>query len=227
MTFRPKMKEALDYEISFGLDSRLSKKWALVIIGIFTLIFSAAAYYIYNLNFGLDERGVFERQIDALEKSASKRGANPETKLNLALSYYLNGDTDKASRQYEELLEENPNNAAANIYYGLILADQQQYSKAQAYLEKGVALAPEREKLAYLYLGICAYQTGSLDKASKYFAISSRVNSSSPLNSYYLGLIAKKRGDYQKAKTEFSKALKQAGGDFPVASQELLSMPKK
>lgn len=221
MRFGQKIKNLLEYKISIDPNARLNRQKALRILGVVTAAVVILGYVMgEKLIWGIDNRSVYDRQIDVLQQ-ASKNPDNPESKTDLALTYYLKGENDKAQELFEEVLKQDQDNPAANIYYGLILADLKQYRDALPYLLRGTRKEPEREKLAYIYLGISYYQLGGYDQALSNLELGTKLDPGSALGHFYLGLAYKKRGDKQNARTALEKALTLSGNNYPEAVKEL------
>lgn len=141
--------------------------------------------------------------------------------MELALAYYLNGDTPEAEGLLNHILKDNQNHGLANIYLGLIKADQREYRAAIPYLEKGIRLAPGQEPLAFGYLGQCYYHIGNLKQAAGFLQQACQVEPESPVNFYYLGLVQSRQGAVSQARVSLSKALKLAGNNYPEAQTAL------
>jgi tetratricopeptide (TPR) repeat protein len=216
-----KINNLLDYKINIDLNARLSREKAYRILGMVTVVTIISGYIIGEAFFwGLDRRGVFDRQIEVLEK-ASENPDNLHSKADLALAYYMKGETGKAQGLYEDVLRQDIEHAVANIYYGLILADQKQYRDAVPYLLRGVRKEPRRENLAYIYLGISYYELGGNDQAVQYLETGTKLDPGSALGHYYLGLAYKNRGDKKNAAAALEKALILTGNNYPEAAGAL------
>lgn len=220
MNLRKKLLKVLNYRISFNLDTRFRLLPAFCIILSFCIILFIVGYGIREKIPVSDKRGVFTRQIE-IYKEKSKGNNDINTKLQLALLYYLDNKKEEALGLYKEILKVDQENPSANIYYGLILADQRKYGDSIPYLEKGITKKQNLEKLAYLYLGISYYNVDKVDLALKNLDIYNKISPGSPISQYYFGLIYKKKGNYKRAKDSFVYALKLSGGDYPEASREL------
>lgn len=226
MQIIPKISRIFEYRVALDLDARLSRTQALIIILMFIGLICAMGFFVAKVLLQPDNQSVYQQKIAILEQESEKNN-NLETQVELALAYYLQGNTEHAQGLFEELLRQDKENAAANIYYGMILADLKKYREAIPLLEKGLIKAPNREKLAYRYLGLSYYQTGNLGKALHYLKVSVALDPGSPLCDYYLGLVYKKQGDYRQAQLYLNKAVKMTAGNFPEAQKELRSLPTK
>ncbi len=227
MNLGQKINNLLEYKININLNAELSKKKAVWIVGSVTVVLFVLGFLVGETMFwGGDTRGVFERKIEVLEK-VSKKTDNPQSKIDLALAYYLNDETEQAQGLFEEILRQEANNAAANIYYGLILADRQKYREALPYIEKGIEKEPQREKLAYIYMGISYYQLGKFDQALRALDTGLKLDPGSAVGHYYLGLVYKKRGDNKSAGAALNKALILSGDNYPAAAKALQELPVK
>jgi len=222
-----KINNILEYKISVDLDAKLSRKKALWIIGAVTVIIFTLGYIIGETMFwGEDSRSVFDRQIDVLEQ-ASEKPDNIRSKVDLALAYYLKGETTQAGDLFEEIISKDKDNATANIYYGMILADQKQYRDALPYLLKGIEKDPRQEKLAYLYTGISYYHLGGFEQARTHLEKATKIDPGSSVGYYYLGVSYKKLGNTNNARKALEKAIVLSGNNYPEAVKELKELPGK
>ncbi len=226
MNFGGGIKKILDQPIKFDLEAKVTPKIALVTTTCFILMLGLLGSFISSKITNFNNQDVFSKKVELLQEASEATGAL-ETKSELALAYYLKGEPEQAGKIFLEILQQDSNNTTANIYYGLILTDQQKYPQAISFLEKGVKNDPNREKLAYLYLGQSYYHTGQLGKALTNLEISSKVNPQSPLNYYYLGLIYKQQQNYPKARAAWNRALGLTGGNYPEVTRELKGLPTK
>lgn len=226
MGLSDKIKGFLEYKISLNPNTEISIKKAIALVIIFAAITALTGYYIGGKIFwGVDSRSVFERQIEVLKDA--KNNNNLQAKVDLAVAYYLKGDFNTAQVLFREILQQDKNNAAANIYYGLILADSKNYGESIPYLAKGISIDPRREKLSFLYLGISYYQVGDIDNALQYLTSSTKINPGSSVAYYYLGLAYEKKNDIVNARTALQKALALSGNNYPEAENELARLPKQ
>lgn len=197
--------------MKFCLKMRIKKSTAFVIILLFTLATLLGGYIVCQIWGNVSKTTVLGQYYTN----------DSEEQTKLALAYYLNGDKAKAQSLCEKILAKNPNSGGANLYYGLILADEAKYKESIPYLRKGISVMPNQERAAYLYLGMSYYYTHNYDQAQLYLDESTKIFPGSPLNYYYLGLIAKVHGNLISAEALFNKAIGMSGGSFPEAVNEL------
>ncbi len=224
MGWGQRLSQILERKITIDFDAQINLKRTLLLTLIFSFFLLALGYGIGKKLFWSDSRGVFDRKVESLARAG---GADDlELKSEMAFAYYLKGNAGQAQKLYEQILSQDNANAAANIYYGLILADQKKYPDAIPHLETGIKQEPGREKLAYLYLGLSYYNLGDLDKALSFLDISAKVDPGSSQTHYYLGLAYKKKGYYKEAEAALNNSLKLSGGNYPEAAKELQGLPK-
>lgn len=93
------------------------------------------------------------------------------------------------------------------------LLNQGKKTEAIAALKKINAASPTNS-LPLMGLGFYNYQNGKLEDAEVYFNEALKLNSSlSDYANYFLGVIAKSRGDFEKARKHYSTALSQGASD--------------
>lgn len=214
-----------EYKFNINLNTRLNRTQAMLLIISFTGLLLVLGNFAAKQVLWSETRSLYQQKIAVLEQGSEKSN-NLNNQVELALAYYLQGNNSRAKAIFEEIISQNQDNAAANIYYGMILSDQQSYSAAIPLLEKGLTKEPGREKLAYRYLGESYYQTGQTEQAVQKLKISETIEPGSPLTQYYLGLCYQKLGNFPAARTKLVKALQLTGGNFPEAQKVLGGLPK-
>lgn len=218
MGFFRTVTRIMNCPVRVNLRYRFTAGTASIIVLLFVAVCGSTAYYLTYLR--VDFQGDFARKIAFLENSGARLSLDRNT-VDLALAYYLKGETKQAERLFTSILEANQHNGLANIYLGLIFADQGKYLSAIPYLEKGIQTAPMEEPLAFGYLGLCYYRVGNNEKAIRFLEMACQTEAESPVNYYYLGLLHSKQGDVSQARIDLKKALLLAGNNYPEASTAL------
>lgn len=224
MEMLQRISRIFEYKLSINLNARLNRTQAMLLIIAFTGLLVVLGYFAAKQVLWSETRSFYQQKIAVLEHGSEKSN-NLDNQVELALTYYLQGNTPRAQNMFQDILGQNKDNAVANIYYGMILADQQNYLEAIPLLVKGLTKEPDREKLAYRYLGISYYQTGQTEQAVQKLKISEAIDPGSPLNQYYLGLCYQKLDNLPAARTKLSRALQLTGGNFPEAQKVLGGLP--
>jgi tetratricopeptide (TPR) repeat protein len=125
----------------------------------------------------------------------------------------LAGETDEPLAQAKELLDRD-DTAENRLDYALLLLAAQQNSAARSQLEM-LTRDPESKPVALRLLGLIEFQEGQLDEASARFA--ELVTTGKFLDDalYYLGLIAERHGDLERALRLYAQV---QGGENAVAA---------
>ncbi len=212
-------------------EIRIGKGKAFTLVIIFTLIISAGAYYLFASDWlKTERRDVYQFSNDLLQDKLSLNPADINTKLDLAVSQYLQGKTGDAFNTYKSILKQDPQNTSALLYMGLIKVDMKDYQNAIPLLEKVVSFNPVfQPRLLYYNLGIAYFKTGDYAKAAKNLKVAAEVDSGSGPASFYLGMAYFKLGQYQNARIPLEKAVKlgQNPSEANKALQEIDSQLKK
>lgn len=196
-----------------GLNTRINFKLAMLLISLFTVIVFGAGFSLtYKYWLKTDKRNVYELKMDLLKEQLQKNPLNEEVQLDLALSLYLDGQSEQALSNYQKVLKLNPKNITALLYLGLIKVDLKQYQDAIPYLEKVVSVRPDfMERLLYYNLGIAYLNTNNYQKARDSLNIASGIDPGSAHAKYSLGVTYFKLKQYDKAKLFLEQAIKIGG----------------
>ncbi|MCL3779719.1 hypothetical protein EMN47_04865 [Prolixibacteraceae bacterium JC049] len=109
----------------------------------------------YNQGNFHHQQGNYHAAIDAFKQSAKLEGEVVEPLVNASMSYSMLGDFAQAEEKLLEALKRQPNNAAANFNYGLLMGQMKRMDEAKAALEKALQydknMAPAAYNLAVMY----------------------------------------------------------------------------
>jgi len=89
-----------------------------------------------NLGYFLILKGDYDRAISFNEEAYEYSDSDTGILDNLALSYYMKGEHEKASGIYEKLMKLNPDFITAYYYYALLLIERKDYENALDNLKK-------------------------------------------------------------------------------------------
>ena len=143
----------------------------------------------------------YRNALDYFIKAYKKDKKNKEAMLKAALCYKMLNMTDKSVELTNKVFEKNITDA--RIYY---IASKVDDIKNVQYLKKAVALDPLMTE-AWLALADMAIQNNRLELARTYLKPVKYVDSKNSRYYYYQGLINKKLGHLDAAKSNFKKAL--------------------
>jgi serine/threonine-protein kinase len=112
-------------------------------------------------------RGEKERALATLADVRRKAPNDPTVFIIAGMLYRLNGLYDKAIRQYDKLLELNPNDIVIACYNrGRIYTYRHEYDKAIAEFEKARAVEPEHP-LIKTFLALTWFNQGRIDQCQQ------------------------------------------------------------
>ena len=196
----------LNQEIKIDLDQRISRKQAYIIIcGVVALVLGIG-YLAGNLWFWNPNRNYFEYQIEQFSKNP---GESSETRIELAMATYLNGDVPTAERILRGILAKEPKNNMASLYLGLILSDQKRFNEAISLLSSSTKQIQGLEaRMVYLYLGKDYLAVGQPRLAAQYLGNAEVLDPGNPVVYYTLGQAYEKLNNFKKAVSYYEKALK-------------------
>ncbi len=135
-------------------------------------------------------------RLPALTTALSERAANA----------FGQGKWDEARKAYEEMLQEDPNNALTLANLGAVEQNADHLKAAQSYMMRAVAINPTLQQ-TWIALGMCSYEKGDT-----YLALSalSRATHEDPTDAKahnYLAVIVKKLGWLDAAEAELQRAI--------------------
>lgn len=217
----------LNYKIEINMEKRISRNKSLVIVAIFVLCLAGAGYYIGEHWFWVNNTNYYEYEMGNLEKKLSDNPESSNTKSEIAMTAYLNGDTTKAIDMLKSILEKEPQHKMATLNLGLIYAEQKQYKESISLLSAFVKSNQGMEsKLPYLYLGQSYLALGKYKEAEDCLQKSLVRDAGNPVTYYYLGQTYEKKGDKKQAINYYEKALG-INGSYAEANQALDTLLKK
>ncbi|HEY8459633.1 MAG TPA: protein kinase, partial [Blastocatellia bacterium] len=112
-------------------------------------------------------RGEKERALATLADARREAPNDPSVFIVAGMLYRLNGLYDKALKQYDRLLELNPNDIViAGYNRGRIYAYRHEYDRAIAELEKGRAVEPDHP-LIKTFLALVYFNQGRIEECRK------------------------------------------------------------
>jgi tetratricopeptide (TPR) repeat protein len=104
---------------------------------------------------------------------STKRGdsANGDELLNRALSLYDNEQYDEALVLFNQLNEQDPENALNLLYTANIFMSSDQFDEAIVYLKKIEEMDKGVKSITNWYLGLCFVKKGETEEAKKYLEL--------------------------------------------------------
>lgn len=153
-------RETLDSSISFFLKAiQLDPNYALAYSGI------ADAYTILGDNGYLPHDSIASKASAALDKAMSIDSSMAEVRTSYAIYLSsLEGNGTASIREFEKIVQLNPNYASAFQWYALELSAKGQFETAKEMIEKAVVLDP-RSKRIYLSKALIFLNARDVNKA--------------------------------------------------------------
>ena len=156
----------------------------------------------------LKERGEVAEGIRLLEKAKETTSANPLIVRQLAALYEQGGQTEAAIREYEGILEANPETVEAANNLAVLLS---QYDGEYQDLDRAYSLAQRFEQSGNaLYrntLGWVLFQRGAIEDALPHLEYAARTNETRGELQYHLGAAYARLGRKTDAKIYLERAL--------------------
>jgi serine/threonine-protein kinase len=163
-------------------------------------------------------RGEKEKALATLAEVRRDAPNDPTVFIIAGMLYRLNGLYDKALRQYDRLLELNPNDIViAGYNRGRIYTYRHEYDRAIAELEKGRAVEPDHP-LIKTFLALIYFNQGRIEECLKLAEEALEQHPHFDPLQILLGWCYSAIGDHDRARNLITDHVKQiAGADHDVA----------
>jgi arylsulfatase A-like enzyme/tetratricopeptide (TPR) repeat protein len=115
------------------------------------------------LSMAYRDKGDFTKSLEYLEKAINIASDDIKLRLQLAETYDLANEDEKALREFESILKKDPNNARAYSSLGIFYMNRGQFERGITFLEKSSELSPSAD--IYYYLGFAYKKVGRSKEA--------------------------------------------------------------
>ena len=126
--------------------------------------------------------------------------------IQLAVQSYRSGNLQQAEHFCQRVIKQQPNNAEALSFLGIIYVQLKNHDLAIHYLKKSLQLNPDNAD-AYLALGITMQQNGSADDAIGYYQKTISINPENDEAYKNLGNILREKGQLDDSIACFHKSI--------------------
>lgn len=228
MGFIEKINKILNYKINIDLNKRVSRNKALGIVVLLSISLVFAGFYFEEQSLLAGNRNYYENHIDNLKEALNKQPHFSSMKAEMAINYYLNGETYRAKAILKDILEKEPGNEAAELYLGLMLSEQKEYYESVKWLTKYMKKKKQglEIRLACLYLGQDYLALKDYTKALTYLNEAAEREPGNPVVYFYLGQTYEKLNKSKSAISSYEQALK-ITNNYTEAEMALISLLKK
>ncbi len=195
-------------DIKININKRISRNKALVLVAFMAVLMFLAGNYIGERWFWVNDQSLYEYRIASLRDQLAKSPKPNSIRTELAITYYLDGEADKAEAELRDVLADEPENDAAMLYLGLILSERKKYRESIEFLDRYLKRNRGLEsRLAMLYLGRDYLETDAHSLALTTLREAAEMDPANPVVYYYLGLAYEKLHDRKNAIKAYEKAL--------------------
>jgi tetratricopeptide (TPR) repeat protein len=150
-------------------------------------------------------RGDYKKAEEILKKASSEVGMKKEIEKTMGYLFIETGRYNLALFIFDELSKKYPDDPENFFMKGEIYMRTKNFADAVREFEKGLKI--KRDKVIFLKLGICYFKLNAIDDAEK--ALKEALAEDSNMWEAYLnlGLIYKRKGEFEKAEEMYKKAL--------------------
>lgn len=142
-----------------------------------------------------------------LQRAQKTGPPTPDLLQNLVFACMRDNDLVAAHNAALDLLDIQPDSPDAALTMCAVLIRASHWGEADSLLDKVLAVRPE-DKRALVGKGVVDYNMGRIDDAQKHLTASIGDGAAEPDAYYYLGLVAKQKGDFPTAAHYMELALK-------------------
>jgi tetratricopeptide (TPR) repeat protein len=135
-------------------------------------------------------------------------------KLNTAFKHHQQDKLSEAETIYNELLQEDPDNANILNLLGLVFYRQKKYDRAVEYIKRALAIAPDA--YFYLNLGNIYYDMGEIDNAISEYNKSLELEKNNIKVLFSLAECYKRKNNFESAIIQYNNALNLRPNDIEI-----------
>lgn len=177
----------------------------LLIVGTLVICLSAG-YYISQKYLWNQDADQLAKQLSYYKAQVDQKPNDPQIRINLGYTYYLQGDTDKAIEQYNIAKNLDKNNFSAYLNLALAYDKQGSNDKALQNAIKCVKLSPDDYK-GYLMEGRSYRKLKMYSKASAALEDAIRFQPGNTDILYEVGQVAEDQGNKTEAEKIYKETL--------------------
>lgn len=119
--------------------------------------------------------GNFKNRMSFWQNAARHSPDYPLARRNLGAMYYLDGDMDKAEKEFEAALSLNPDEEMAHNNLGLVYANRGEAARAEEEYKKELAVNPYYDN-AYMNLGLLYFKENKIKEAQEAWKKTLEIN---------------------------------------------------
>lgn len=159
----------------------------------------------YNLGNYYHGRGMYQEALSSYDKAVELEDEAVMPLINASLAHSILGNNLAAEEKLKKALEMDPKNAAANLNYGLLLAQTQRFDESKTHLRQALNSDSTLASAAY-NLAVISAQT-NLDEALQYSFYAFTVEPGDPKYGYTYAFYAFQSGNRNLAATTLKKLI--------------------
>ncbi|MDA3929675.1 MAG: ammonia-forming cytochrome c nitrite reductase subunit c552 [Prolixibacteraceae bacterium] len=162
----------------------------------------------YNLGIYHQDKGNVQSALISYETAARLYPNSVMPLINSSVLYSSIGDQLKAEENLKKVIRIDPENEAANLNLGLLLAEQGRMDEAENALKTVLVDKPDNHPVAAKNLSIIVAQRGDLHSAVKYATLAYKARPDAPDYGYTLAYYLMQNGQKAEAKKTLQQIIK-------------------
>jgi len=160
----------------------------------------------YNLGNFYQQRQMYQQALESYNKAVELEEEAISAKVNASMVHSILGDNKSSGEKLQQALLIDPDNSAANLNYGLLLAELQRFNASATYLKHALEVDSTLSTAAY-NLAVIYAQT-NINDAVKYSLMAFEITPENPKYGYTYAYYLIQNGETQKAISVTKKVLK-------------------
>lgn len=177
----------------------------------------------YNLGIYHQNKGDAQTALNSYETAARLYPESIMPLINSSVLYSYVGNHAKAEENLKKVIEFDPDNEAANLNLGLLLAEQGRLAEAEVALKAALQRDASENPVAAKNLSVILAQKGDIPGAVKYAAIAAKARPDDPNYGYTLAYYQVQNGQKAEAVKTLNEVIK-AHPQFLSATSFLADM---
>lgn len=154
------------------------------------------------------QRGQRDEAREKLERALELDPKLPAAHQYFAELYHQLGQTADAEKHFRRAVSLAPENPEIRNNYGVFLCDQNKFAEAEEHFNLAINNIDYRTpELVYENAGRCAFRSGDVDKAERFFRTALKYNPNMPNSLYQMATLNFDRGNFLGARAYIQRCI--------------------
>ncbi len=227
--------------LAFGHDYHLEHRIYLPLIGLFialletdfikrisarkySIILGTSVIFIFCM-ITFNHSNNFKNRLSLWKNAVKTSPHSPLAHRNLGAIHYLDGELDKAEREYIESLKLNPYEPEAHSNLGLLYMQRGMFEKAEDEYRKELAINPGYDNV-HFNLGVLCYKRGNFKEAERLWKKTIEINPNYVAAYHNLVIYYHSEMDFEEVRY-YADQLYKKGADISPGLQKIINSSRR